>query len=123
MREHKYRAWIKSEKRMYQVSAIMFEGRVTVSLSDHLLGWKEYSISDEAELMEYTGRKDAKGAQICEGDRVHASFFGGAQIASGDGWIVWDNQKGAWRVQGHSWWCGLDEAEFEIIGNIYENEE
>lgn len=117
MRRIKFRAWHKREQKMYTVTTMHcdYEGHELVMLAGSEIKTEEFWVDDDVELMQFTGIIDKNGKEIYEGDIV--------TCASGLGWIVWDHQKGAWRVQSHAWRLFLDDEVFEIIGNIKENHE
>ena len=127
MREIKFRAWLKEDKKMVNVE--------TMDFADKSMQYLEKSeivnayllrrvIFDDIELMQYTGLKDKNGAEIYDGDIVLVELSGtstwyktvvkikeGAFIASlidGEDYIYIFN-------------CGFDSNDFEILGNIYEN--
>lgn len=127
MREIKFRAWLKEDKKMVNVE--------TMDFADKSMQYLEKSeivnayllrrvIFDDIELMQYTGLKDKNGAEIYDGDIVLVELSGtstwyktvvkikeGAFIASlidGEDYIYIFNP-------------GFDSNDFEVIGNIYEN--
>ncbi|RLF40883.1 MAG: hypothetical protein DRN18_04340 [Thermoplasmata archaeon] len=116
MREIKFRAWDRVEKKMIQV---------------YSLSWKypsgfEINNSDAImyDLMQYTGFKDKNGREIYEGDIVKG-FYRNKEIID----------KVIWWEKGCGWYVGYDDEEkcnvtalcaledIEVIGNIYENPE
>lgn len=144
MREIKFRAWHKAEKKMCDVTLLRpnhgaflvgvapandeivdLNGRTSVIVAPtdgRFCNW------DEFELLQFTGLKDKNGKEIYEKDivldgkntRVVDWFDEGAQfitMSSKDGLTC--DESGEWDIM-TSVECGGD---YEIIGNIYENPE
>lgn len=123
MREIKFRAWLKDEKRMTNVVRLdLLENDdndicIIYRVKPHLLGKKH---SKDFELMQYTGLKDNNYDEIYEGDIVEilteveeygiVKFLDGAFYVEADGFRVnfYDNIRG---------------GDVLVIGNIYENKE
>jgi uncharacterized phage protein (TIGR01671 family) len=70
MREIKFRAWHKVQKRMFNVEAIAIDKRFVM---DDGVKW-DFELVD---LMEFTGFKDAKGKPIFEGDLIRIDYEDG----------------------------------------------
>ncbi|MEK5148797.1 YopX family protein [Psychrobacillus sp. FSL K6-4615] len=89
-------------------------------------------------LMQYTGLKDENGTEIYEGDIVHFVDFDNTGGLRGDRehtgivkyqsgiYEIWKNNDSEYYgsdgafILNHAW---LQDDEFEVIGNIYENPE
>ena len=112
MREIKFRAWIKSDKEMFDWQKDFFSDMSPV------MGYGTEIDFEGIELMQYTGLKDKNGKEIYEGDKI--SFY--KKIA-----IVEYNAESAqfmgeyedpllYRTKLPPYnWCDC-----EVIGNIYE---
>ena len=123
MRDIKFRAWNKEEKRMIENASnlLLFQDWFCEASPEYLEARKVY------ELMQYTGLKDKNGKEVYEGDIVETNIQDGIyEVSYGE--EIFD---GAYRytgiiLKGCSEFCtGQKEfSEFvEVIGNIYENPE
>lgn len=122
MREIKFRAWLKEDKKMVNVETMDFTDKSIQYLKKseinnaYILRRESF---DDVELMQYTGLKDKNGKEIYEGDIVLVSaryktvieFKEGALIAS---LISEENHFYIFNP-------GFDSNDFEVIGNFYEN--
>jgi len=123
MREIKFRAWIKKEKKMLKHEEILYDGPLQYPKESGLI------------LMQYTGLKDKNGKEIYEGDIVTIIFDKNWSEKYPDtqdvGEVIFDNgtfcaRKGkekirAWKDGVHDWHSLENVEELEVIGNIYEN--
>ena len=108
MREIKFRAWHPSLKKMF------YDCRVTSS------SWTDSSTHFGGEhdtLMQYTGLKDKSGKEIYEGDILKRSRYYK---------VLWLNS--GWHLNSHNKITAFPieryvPSEYEVIGNIYENED
>lgn len=142
MREIKFRAWDRHEKRMIEADELVFWNgccyrNPTKSLNDpnkpHVPArLKGYSILEEY-IMQYTGLKDKNGTEIYEGDIVKFNDFW-SEITGGN---VGDTIRTCfveYITSGFFLRDVLDEEyeedlgmalinddEFEVIGNVYQN--
>ena len=123
MREIKFRAWLKEEKKMVNVETIDFTDKSIQYLEKnefinaYLL---RRMIFDDVELMQYTGLKDKNDKEIYEGDIL---FFRDENMKYV---VVWQDTAfiiKSIEIRKYSekmYW--IDDAEIccEIVGNIYE---
>lgn len=122
MRTKKLRVWDEDNKRMYPAFDLVEYMYSSEDRQEELAPTNVRKI-----LLDYTGFKDCKGAEIYEGDIVVNK--------SGVTWeIEWGEDKGAWRyVRGYRFELNHKKTGFgltylasltlEVIGNIYENPE
>ena len=127
MREIKFRAWLKEEKKMVNIETMDFTEKSIQYLekSEIVNAYLLRRVGfDDIELMQYIGLKDKSDKEIYEGDivlvkpggtstwyKTIVKFKEGAFIASlidGEDYIYIFNR-------------GFDSNDFEIIGNIYKN--
>tara|TARA_Y100000310_G_scaffold198469_1_gene198502 strand:+ start:922 stop:1308 length:387 start_codon:yes stop_codon:yes gene_type:complete len=121
MREIKFRAWDKSDKKMY------FEDFMALSLDgdryvyNDEVWWTDYAIDtydrlEDVILMQYTGLKDKNGVEIYEGDIVVHSFSGRIidKVTFEYGMFYAANKD--------LYWYAIHNG-CEVIGNIWENPE
>lgn len=126
MREIKFRAWLKRDKRMLPVKSIIFEtNRVSVRLRERLWVSTEF---DEIELMQFTGLKDKNGKEIFEGDIIkcsdgHDYYFGVVAYDKdyGNFGVIEDNDEDMDPFGYLFEWKNVEEL--EVVGNKYENPE
>lgn len=132
-REVKFRIWDKTSNRMlYQDDFERVEldtKNKMVSLvrsetieSSYVL---DYEDGIEAEIMQYTGFKDAKGKEIYEGDILSIKIYSGDKVIvegktvvefkNGCFGVIWGHDKAFLSLN------SFFKAKFEVIGNIYEN--
>ena len=115
MRELKFRAWYKSEKKMIYNIQNEFEERIELGMDC----FSDYLNNDDFIVEQYTGIKDKNGKEIYEGDIVskHNSDTKGVvkQVKDGQWAIYWDNvPDGYYVLFKYSDWC-------EVVGNIHED--
>jgi len=120
MREIKFRAWNKKERKMHYnpLLVVNFSGKILSPANDIHCGYLE---CPDLELMQFTGLKDKNGNEIYEGDIV---FYEGIQslneedITSPIEWGKW-----CYVISNHKAFDIISARSFELIGNIYENPE
>ena len=127
MKEIKFRAWLKEDKKMVNVETMDFTDKSIQYLekSEFINAYLLRRVGfDDIELMQYIGLKDKNDKEIYEGDivlvkpgwtstwyKTIVKFKEGAFIASlidGENYIYIFNR-------------GFDSNDFEIIGNVYKN--
>ncbi len=130
----KFRVWSKKDNKMYPVNLIRtnYDGSITVNATDNPDYWNPVQVSGkwkEGELLQFTGRKDKKDKEICEGDVLyycHMTFFSrktGEVFEDSYARVVWNCGGFTLEVFGANRLRTLDMTTGEIIGNIYENPE
>ena len=121
MKEIKFRAWLKEDKKMVNVE--------TMDFADKSMQYLEKSeivnayllrrvIFDDIELMQYTGLKDKNGKEIYEGDIVVLNNI------ENDNMCIVRYEHSRYRLEGWGLREDLSNAEarfLEVVGNIYEN--
>jgi hypothetical protein len=114
MREIRFRAWIKNDRRMIEWFPQFFADTSPVTS----YGDDFPENDDNVVLMQYTGLKDKKGVEIYEGD----VYIYRSSIMEERGQITY--------LKGCFWCAGINVADInelfkrhglEVIGNIYEN--
>lgn len=124
MREIKFRAWLKEDKKMENVKTMDFTDKTIRCLkkNEFINAYLLRRVSfDDVELMQYTGLNDKNGKEIYEEDIL---FFRDENMKY---IVVW--QDAAFIIKSieirkySEKMCWLDDTEIccEIIGNVYEN--
>ena len=124
MREIKFRAWLKEDKKMVNVETMDFTDKSIQYLkrseiiNAYILRRESF---DDVELMQFTGVNDKNGEEIYEGDIL---FFRDENMKY---IVVWQDATfiiKSIEIRKYSEkMCWLDDTEIccEIVGNIYEN--
>ena len=126
MREIKFRAWDKKEKKWLSFDEgdpIGNDGSLTES------GYWTFIFDfdeDRVALMQYTGLKDKNGKEIYEGDivnwtswKIGFKHIDGSEVKLTPKVVQWVD--GAWKLEEDSPWNLSIYDNVEVIGNIYEN--
>jgi hypothetical protein len=123
MREIKFRAWLKEERKMVNVETL-FIGINRLCFGNSKTEDLFFRDFEEVELMQYTGLKDKNSKEIYEGDIVlikldETSTWYKTVVGFKKGAFIADLiDKEDYVYIFHHGFTGDD---FEIIGNVYEN--
>ena len=119
MREIKFRAWDNKRKCICKVQQILFDNHnkpkaMLIPYNQFNAYWERNVI-----LMQYTGLKDRNGREIYEGDIVKVNYSNEESV----GQVIWVGNYAEFAIKiSKKEYRGLyNEANIEVIGNIYEN--
>ena len=118
MKEIKFRAWDKENKKMVYSGTddfwfMSFDNESIGILGCHNIGGDPDTTIDSFELMQFVGLTDKNGKKIYEGDIVSSSNKGIKKV-------FWSKLDCQFAIDGTYLYRMAD---IEIIGNIYENPE
>ena len=128
MREIKFRAWLKEDKKMENVKTMDFTDKTIRCLkkNEFINAYLLRRVSfDDVELMQYTGLRDKNGKEIYEGDIIKYKFPYDIRLkhispvkflkteASFGIKNRYGNEIPLYTISANNY--------FEVIGNIYEN--
>ena len=135
MREIKFRAWDKKHKYMDEIDGkylYIADGKI-YEVREGTWNMESFTIkkdvTDDFELMQYTGLKDKNGVEIYEGDILRvtdgADEVNVLNSDTGIGVVEWLDKWGFWNISNIENGLGdiLNCGYVEIIGSIYENGE
>lgn len=133
MREIKFRAWDKKQKRWanLQLSEMEFtrDGLLRVG---ETIEYGTHAEFNDFELMQYTGLKDKNGKEIYEGDIVRYKEFErfrdseSVHVSVVEYYCEPNNRVGfapmVWHTKVEDGYYNSELEDYEVIGNIYEHE-
>ena len=121
MREIKFRAWDKKEKKMYHDAQNTYDFMINNG-GCFEESFKDVLYYDNYVVMQYTNNKDITGKEIYEGDIVETTralnhIIGVVTMIKGC-WYIQDGEDSYYRLIPR-----FGKAENKVIGNIYVNKE
>lgn len=123
MREIKFRAWLKDDKKMVEIEEIHFRHQLIEYYDGNYAGYWLDKGFDKIELMQYTGLKDKNGKEIYEGDIVqwchHKNVIKFGEIVGYGYGFYWESLIAMDFCESMTGFID----EYEVIGNIYQNRE
>lgn len=124
MREVKFRAWDKTESRMFVLHGHHDSLWFPPTGIAQYMNMQNGSGGDEYELMQYTGLEDKNGVEMYEGDIVNFSFrMGRNEPQHFEGVLVEVDPIWGSTVSADDTYSLGRCHDIEVIGNIYENKE
>ena len=122
MREIKFRAWLKEERKMVNVETL-FIGINRLCFGNSKTEDLFFRDFEEVELMQYTGLKDKNGKEICENDLISCKKYKNIVVFFENGCFEVKYSKN----DTTNIICALDtlleKYMCQVSGNIYENSE
>ena len=123
-REIKFRAWITN----LSIPFMAVQGEQDIETLGSF--FHHYCGSEQEKLMQFTGLKDQKGNDIYEGDIIGDWTDVDGKMEQSKLTVYFDEMLGQWMLDNsskqdktiyYSLFSELQDFEYEIIGNIYEN--
>ena len=121
MRENKFIAWNKVEKKMGEVRILDFICQMVQVKIGKLFAMWEFK---DIELLQFTGVKDKNGVDIYEGDIITYQYMFADNKSTFE--VKWNINRSGFYVGNEDGYFCLEKDlknQFEVIGNIYENPE
>lgn len=113
MKEIRFRAWDKKRKILRDVAEIDFRLETVIFYRSTNIPEERVSF-DDIEIMQYdTSRNDKNGKEICEGDIVKADWHYDTPT------VIKDLEQFFYDIHEYA----VDEANLEVIGDVYQNPE
>lgn len=127
MKEIKFRAYLKDEKRFVDIISINF-ARQMILFYDKLYKMYRCRKFKDFELMQFTGLKDINRKEIYEGDilKINDKYIRKvAYCGVCTSYILMYYEDNDWGFGGYLHECSsfVNNDKIEVIGNIYENKE
>ena len=124
MREIKFRAWLKEERKMVKVETMDFTDKSIQYLekSEIINAYLLRRVSfDDIELMQHTGLNDKNGNKIYENDLISCNKYKNIIVFFEDGYFKVKYRKTPTTLITCSLDLFLEKYKCGIVGNIYEN--
>lgn len=122
MRDIKFRAWLKKEKKMVEVHKLNFKDKIMIHYLDDLpFPTLTRNAFEDIELMQYTSFIDKNHTQVYEGDCFWIEDY------KDYGQVVWNEMEGGYGLLGVNFSWGVAHIgqvwvmKMEVKGNIYEH--
>jgi len=124
MREIKFRAWIKEDKKMENVKTMDFTDKTIRCLkkNEFINAYLLRRVSfDDVELMQYTGLKDKNGKEIYENDLISCNKYKNIVVFFENGCFKVKYSKNDTTNVTCTLDTFLEKYKCKISGNVYEN--